>query len=212
MFDPAQLNQVLILLTVIGIDLALSADNAVVIGLAAAPLPDDRRGKVIAIGTLAAALLRILLAILAVELLGIIGLVLAGGMLLLYVAWKLWWDLKGSHSSPPHPIDPGAGSNWNRRQFAQAIVRIVIADVSLSVDNILAVAGAARNHMQILIVGLVLSVLLTGIAASMVARIVDRYRWINHLGIAMIVWVGVRMIWDGSLDVLTHLGISTSHL
>ena len=210
MFDPLLLDQIVVLITVIGIDLALSADNAVVIGMAAATLPTAKRTRVIAVGTVAAALLRIVLAISAVQLLNIVGLVLAGGLLLLYVSWKLWWDLKGHAAADADAVQRLHLDDWNGKHFKRAIVRIVLADLSMSIENILAVAGAARHHMSIMVVGLTLSVLLTGIAASVVAKIMDRHRWIGYVGVALIVWVSLKMIWDGALAVLTHFGISTS--
>ena len=208
MMDFVTTDQILVLLTVIGIDLALSADNAVVIGLAAATLPTDKRARVIALGTLAAALLRIVLAIFAAQLLGVVGLILAGGVLLLYVSWKLWWDLKGHAEADAEAAHQIAPASWEKGAFRRAVIRIVLADLSMSVENVLAVAGAARHHISIMIIGLALSILLTGIAASVVAKLLDRHRWIGYVGVAMIVWVSLRMIWDGGLDILARLGIA----
>ena len=209
MLDAINMDQVLILLTVIGIDLALSADNAVVIGLAAASLPSDQRGRVITVGTIAAALLRITLAIFAVQLLGIIGLIFTGGLLLLYVSWKLWWDLKGHNAENANGgTTTDASATWDNKAFRRAILRIVVADLSMSIENILAVAGAARNHLTIMIAGLVLSIILTGIAANLVTRILDKHRWISYLGVGLIAWVSLNMIWDGSKDLLTHFGLT----
>lgn len=212
MIGMINLDQILVLLTVIGIDLALSADNAVVIGMAAATLPPAKRTKVIAIGALAAALLRILLAISAVQLLNVVGLVLAGGILLLYVAWKLWWDLKGHAKADAERIKHLHLDDWTRGHFRQAILRIVLADLSMSLENILAVAGVARHHMSIMVIGLILSVLLTGIAASIISRLIDRHRWIGYAGVALIIWVSLSMIWDGFQEVLTHFGASIQTL
>ena len=209
MFDVITLDQIVVLLTVIGIDLALSADNAIVIGLAAASLPEANRTKVIAIGTIAAALLRIILAISAVKLLGIIGLVFTGGVLLLYVSWKLWWDLKGHAQAEAQLGENPTPSTWDNKAFHRAIFRIVLADLSMSIENILAVAGAARHHLSIMIIGLVLSIILTGIAAGIVAKVLDRHRWVGYVGVALIVWVSLQMIWDGGSDMLTRLGVST---
>ena len=202
--DAVLMDQLLVLITVIGIDLALSADNAVVIGLAAATLPPHQRTKVIVVGTLAAALLRMGLAFSAVKLLGVVGLMLAGGLLLLYVAWKLWWDVKGR----AHAQDRQAqAEDLSQNQFHQAVFRIVLADLSMSIENVLAVAGAARHHTGILIAGLALSVLMTGAAAKILARLLDRHHWVGYVGVGLIVWVSLRMIWDGGTEVLTQLGL-----
>jgi len=206
MFDAITLDDFFVMLTVIGIDLALSADNAVVIGLAAATLPKERRRKVVAVGTIVALWLRIVLAVSAVKLLGIVGLVLAGGVLLLYVTWKLWWDLKG-HAQADHQIETHQNPVWDARAFRRALIRIVLADLSMSIENILAVAGAARNHITIMMIGLGFSVILTGIAAGIIARLLDRHRWIGYVGVVLILWVSLRMIWDGGIDVMTKLGL-----
>ena len=199
------LDQALVLLTVIGIDVALSADNAVAIGLAAAPLPMEKRPKVIAIGAIAATILRIGFALIAVQLLHVVGLVLAGGILLLYVAGKLWWELKGQLAAKNHHT-PHPGE-WDGTAMRQAVISIILADLSMSVENVLAVAGAAREHITIMIIGLALSVLLTGAAANILANLIGKHRWIGFVGVALIIWVSLRMIWDGWLDVANHLGM-----
>lgn len=197
------LDALLPLVTVIGIDLALSADNAIVIGLAAATLPVEQRRKAIVWGTIAAALLRIGLSIIAVQLLNVLGLLLAGGLLLLYVSWKLWWDLKGHQDAEHETRD----LHLDGLALRKAVLRIVLADLSMSVENILGVAGAARDHIGVLIAGLTLSIVLTGSAAALVSRLLARHAWLGHVGVLMIVWVAVKMIWDGARSLLTHFAM-----
>lgn len=203
MLDNITLNALVALVTVVGIDLALSADNAIVIGLAAAKLPPSERNKAILWGTVAAAVLRIGLSIVAVEMLNVLGLLFAGGILLLYVSWKLWWDLKG-HDSAEHEakdlhIEKGA--------LRKAIFRIVLADLSMSVENILGVAGAAHDHLAVLVIGLVLSIFLTGAAATVVVGMMARHRWIGYAGLLLIIWVSLKMIWDGGQSLLVHFAL-----
>jgi YjbE family integral membrane protein len=188
------------LLQVIMIDLVLAGDNAVVIGLAAAGLAPERRPRVILVGVIAATVLRIAFAWVAVDLLAIVGLLLAGGILLLWVAWKMWRELRGSRHA-----EAGQAKAPAHKTFAQAAWQIVAADVSMSLDNVLAVAGAAREHPGALVFGLVLSVLLMGFAASIIARLLDRQRWIAYLGLAIILYVALDMIWRGALEVWPHV-------
>lgn len=191
---------------VIAIDLVLAGDNAVVIGLAAAGLPKANRGKVILIGILAATVLRILFAVLATQFLRILGLVLAGGILLLWVTWKMWRELR---QQPLDPDDAGEAlensetlhaAKGRRKTFAQAVWQIVVADLSMSLDNVLAVAGAARDHPLVLIAGLALSIALMGLAASMIARLLHRHRWIAYIGLLVILYVALDMIFRGALE------------
>jgi YjbE family integral membrane protein len=203
-------DQILAVLTVIGIDIALSADNAIVIGLSAANLPQNKQKSAIAYGTLASALMRMVLAVFAVRLLGIVGLILSGGLLLLYVSWKLWWEIKGHDNQQSDSNDassaPQSGTpNCNRKIFVRAIINIVLADLSMSIDNTLAVAGAARHHLGIMIFGLSFSILMTGLAATVIVKIMERHRWISYLGVALIFWVSLDMIWEGGLEVLNKL-------
>ncbi len=185
-------------LQVILIDLVLAGDNAVVIGLAAAGLAPEQRGRAILVGILAATVLRILFALFIVELMAIVGLLLAGGILLLWVSWKMWRELRrpaeekaeGEEAAPPA-----------RKSLAQAVWQIVVADVSMSLDNALAVAGAAREHLPALVFGLGLSVALMGLAASLVARLLERHRWIAYIGLAIILYVALDMIWRGALEI-----------
>ena len=211
------------LFTVIVIDLVLAGDNAVVVGMAAAGLPKELRQKAIVIGIAAAAGLRIVFAIFTTQLLGIIGLMLAGGLLLLWVAWKLWRELRDRRTRgrsdgadaldvdidgrllgtpiPGATVRPRSPAVATPKTFRQALTQIIVADVSMSLDNVLAVAGTARDHLWVLIVGLALSVALMGIAATLIARLLKRVPWISYLGLALIAWVAVMMIWDGGQEV-----------
>jgi YjbE family integral membrane protein len=196
-------------LMVVGIDLVLAGDNAVVIGLAAAGLPKEQRGKAILIGVLAATVLRILFALVATQLLAIIGLLLAGGVLLLWVCWKMWRELRTPHSDDPEAIAGKdldgdgliAGKPIVKKTLRQAVIQIVIADVSMSLDNVLAVAGAAHEHPWILVFGLALSVVLMGVAATFIARLLNKHRWIAYIGLAIILYVSLHMMWDGGWQV-----------
>jgi YjbE family integral membrane protein len=178
---------------VLMIDVMLAGDNAVVIGMAAARVPPAIRAKVIFAGLAAAVVFRLGMAVIAVRLLGIIGLTLAGGILLLWVAWRFWRDL--SRHQPSQVQMDAKGS------LGRAIFQIVLADISMSLDNVLAVAGAAREHLDVLAIGLLLSVALMGAAAGLIARLLDRFRWISYLGLAVVIYVALSMIWSGSHDV-----------
>ncbi len=203
------------LVSVILIDIALAGDNAIVVGMAAAGLPTEQRRQAILVGIAAAAGLRIVFASFTVQLLQIIGLLLAGGILLLWVAWKLWREIReGRHREPEIAkagaealdgleADPAMPTNNHRKSFRQAVTQIVVADVSMSLDNVLAVAGAAREHEIVLIFGLALSVALMGLAASLIANLLRRYHWIAYLGLIIIFYVALRMIWDGAHEVFT---------
>ena len=182
---------------VLMIDVVLAGDNAVVIGMAAARVPPAIRAKVIFAGLAAAVLFRLGMAVIAVRLLGIIGLTLAGGILLLWVAWRFWRDL--SRHQPSQVQMDAKGS------LGRAIFQIVLADISMSLDNVLAVAGAAREHLDVLAIGLLLSVALMGAAAGLIARLLDRFRWISYLGLAVVIYVALSMIWSGSHDVTQAL-------
>ncbi|HET9717805.1 MAG TPA: TerC family protein [Pseudolabrys sp.] len=189
---------------VIVIDLVLAGDNAVVIGLAAAGLPPEHRSRAILVGILAATAMRIALAGVAIQLLEIIGLLLAGGILLLWVCWKMWRELRGDKKVTESALAAGE-CNVPRKTFAQAAWQIVLADISMSLDNVLAVAGAARDHPAALVFGLGLSIVLMGVAASIIARLLNRYRWIAYVGLAIILYVAVDMVWRGFLEIEPHL-------
>ncbi|HLO78278.1 MAG TPA: TerC family protein [Magnetospirillum sp.] len=190
------------LFQVVAIDVALAGDNAIVVGMAAAGLPAALRKRAILIGICAAALLRIVFASFTVQLLQIVGLLLAGGLLLLWVAWKLWRELSGEAGE--ECADAEATEATSCKSFPQAVWQIVVADVSMSLDNVLAVAGASRDHQWVLVIGLALSVALMGLAANVVARLLKRFRWIAYAGLAIILYVAVRMIWDGTHEVMAY--------
>jgi YjbE family integral membrane protein len=195
---------------VLMIDIVLAGDNAIVVGALAAGLPDAQRKKVIIIGVLAALVLRVAFALMVTWLLGIVGLVLAGGFLLLWVAWRMYRDIRG-HSGPPEsPGSPEIQGDEHSglkpaKSFAGAAWAVAVADVSMSLDNVLAVAGAARDHPGILIVGLIFAVALMGVAANFIAKYIERYRWIAWIGLAVILYVAVKMIVDGWGEVLPLL-------
>jgi YjbE family integral membrane protein len=204
---------------VILIDLVLAGDNAIVIGLAAAGLPADQRSKAILVGIIAATLLRVAFAAVTVQLLAIVGLLLAGGILLLWVCWKMWREMRTPHlvrhgaqdaftevdSGPIGTVAQGAP----RKTFGQAALQILVADVTMSLDNVLAVAGASREHPWVLVFGLVLSVALMGVGAAFIARLLQRHRWIAYVGIAVILYVALDMIWRGAAEVWPYLNAST---
>ena len=201
------------LFQVIAIDLVLAGDNAIVIGLAAAGLPAEQRRKAIIIGILAATVLRIGFAAVTLQLLQILGLLLVGGILLLWVCWKMWRELReGGHAAEDAATEAVTGEDLNQdgvvapsgkqKTFAQAATQIVVADVSMSLDNVLAVAGAAHGHPTVLIIGLVLSVALMGFAATFVAKLLNKHRWIAYVGLALILYVSLKMIYDGGKEII----------
>ena len=184
--DLAALAQVVL------IDIALAGDNAVVVGLAVAGLPARQRRPAIILGIGGATAIRIALGAIAIELLAIIGLLLAGGILLLWVCWKMYRELRRSEATT---------HGREHKTLGQAMTQIILADVSMSLDNVLAVAGAAQDSAWVLTVGLLLSVALMGVAANLLARFLERQRWIAWAGLAMVLFVAFRMIWDGSSEV-----------
>lgn len=191
------------------IDLVLAGDNAIAVGALAAGLPADQRRKVIMIGIGAALVLRIVFALTVSFLLGVIGLILAGGVLLLWVAWRMWREIREIPDNPGSPEITGDEHSGIRpgKSFAAAAWAVAVADVSMSLDNVLAVAGAAREHPGILIVGLIIAVALMGLAANLIAKYIERYKWIAYIGLAVIVYVALKMIYDGILD--PTLGVMT---
>ena len=194
------------LLQVVVVDLVLAGDNAIIVGLVAASLPKEQRAKVIMIGILAATALRIVFAVVTTQLLQIIGLTLAGGLLLLWVCWKLWRELRAQAKCKPGSAE--AAHVKPAKTLRQAVFQIVLADISMSLDNVLAVAGIALHHTWVLIAGLVLSVTLMGAAAAMIAGVLKRYPWISYIGLATIFYVAVKMIYHGSVDVVTATGVA----
>jgi YjbE family integral membrane protein len=205
------------LMQVIGIDLVLAGDNAVVIGLAAAGLPKEQRAKAILVGILAATVLRIIFALMTTQLLALTGLLLAGGILLLWVCWKMWRELRAGHGKQDQIADEAlSDQDLNRdgtiaggaptKTFKQAAWQIVVADVSMSLDNVLAVAGAAREHPTVLVFGLALSIALMGLAATVIARLLHKYHWIAYVGLAIILYVALNMMFHGACELSTMGG------
>jgi YjbE family integral membrane protein len=199
------------LFQVIAIDLVLAGDNAIVIGMAAAGLPAEQRRRAILIGVIAATVLRILFAAVTVQLLAILGLVLVGGILLLWVCWKMWRELRTSQEEEEEATEALSDTDYGkdgviagkapRKTLGQAALQIVIADVSMSLDNVLAVAGAARDHFSVLVIGLILSIALMGLAASFIARLLHHHRWIAYIGLLIILYVAIDMIYRGLLEI-----------
>ena len=196
------------LMQVIGIDLVLAGDNAIVIGLAAAGLPKELRAKAILVGIGAATVMRIGFALITTQLLAIVGLLLAGGILLLWVCWKMWQELQqGAHAHDIEAVEALANQDIDadgaiaddapKKTFAQAATQIVVADVSMSLDNVLAVAGAAMDHPTVLIIGLALSIAMMGLAASWIAGLLNKHRWIAYIGLLIILYVALKMMWEG---------------
>jgi YjbE family integral membrane protein len=204
------LNLASALISVIIIDIVLAGDNAIVVGMAAAGLPAARRRRAIAAGIAAATVLRILFAFVAVQLLHtVIGLTLAGGLLLLWVAWKMHREISDAHAVPAL----GGETSPRQKTQAQALGQIVLADLSMSLDNVLAVAGVARAHPFVLVVGLVLSIAMMGVASTYIARLLDRAFWLSWVGLGIITLVALRMIWEGLAQILhqsaaLNLGLS----
>lgn len=195
-------------LQVLMIDIVLAGDNAIVVGALAAGLPADQRRKVIVIGVLAALVLRVAFALVVQQLMGIVGLIFVGGLLLIWVAWKMWRELRdGAHSAGSPEIEGDEHSGLKpAKSFAAAAWAVAVADVSMSLDNVLAVAGAARDHPGIMIVGLIVAVALMGVAANIIAKYIERYRWIAYIGLAVILYVAVKMIYEGWIDPSVGIG------
>ncbi|HWY95822.1 MAG TPA: TerC family protein [Steroidobacteraceae bacterium] len=192
-----------VLLQVVMIDLVLAGDNAIVIGLAASGLEAKLRGRAILIGIIVATVLRIAFAAFTIELLEIVGLLLAGGVLLLWVCWKMWRELRKSRRATSAEV--ARGGTLAPKTLWQAAWQIIVADVSMSLDNVLAVAGAAREHPPALVFGLALSIVMMGVAASLIARLLERHRWITYIGLAVILYVAGDMIYRGFLEVRPYL-------
>jgi YjbE family integral membrane protein len=182
--------QASVLFQVVMIDLVLAGDNAVAVGMAASHLDRRNRGRVIFAGLLAAVIMRICFAVVTSWLMGLVGLLLAGGVLLLWVCWRMWADMRRHDEGEAPAVKPAA-------TFRAAFTQILIADLSMSLDNVLAVAGAAREHPLILAAGLLLSIILMGLAAHAIARLLNRFRWIGYIGLGIVLWVALHMCWQG---------------
>lgn len=219
--SPEFMSQLIALGQVMLMDLVLAGDNAVAVGLAAAALPQEQRRKAIMIGLGFAVVLRIGFALITIQLLAIIGLLMAGGFLLLWVCWKMWRELReqSTHdqAEAQHElelatsIEHGTGPSpealgLKRKTFGAALTQIIIADVAMSLDNVLAVAGAAHEHPWIMVFGLVLSIALMGVAATYIAKILHRYSWIGYIGLVVVLYVALHMIWDGARQVVVRTG------
>lgn len=180
------------------IDLVLAGDNAIVVGLAVAGLPEAHKNRAILIGIAVATVLRIGFAFITLQLLAIVGLLFAGGVLLLWVCWKMFRDLRQHRHHPDAVAAPV-------KTMRQAMIQIVLADLSMSLDNVLAVAGAAREHPWVLIVGLAVSVVLMGVAARLIARLLERYRWIAWVGLLVVLYIALKLMWEGWHDIMLHM-------
>jgi len=223
-------SQISAFLQVLMIDLVLAGDNAVAVGLAASGLPQAQRKKVILYGLAAAVALRIGFALITVQLLQVVGLLVAGGVLLLWVCWRMWRDLHHGHEeedAAAHAsleeatgvdVDSSGGAGGAaavagapRKTFKQAFFTIFLADVSMSLDNVLAVAGAARDHPELLVFGLVLAIVLMGVAATWIAKLLHRFPWIGYVGLLIVLFVALRMIWEGHRDVVVDLNQTAAY-
>ena len=203
---------------VVLIDLALAGDNAVAVGVAAAGLPAQQRRKAIVLGLAAAVVMLIGFALITTKLLQVVGLLMAGGILLLWVCWRMWRDLRQHQlhqteaaeaalsEATGGPIDTSPRRQPKAKTLGQAMVQILLADLAMSLDNVLAVAGAARKHPTVLVGGLLLSITLTGLAASWIAKLLHRFRWIGYVGLAIVVYVALHMIWEGARTVAIDTG------
>ena len=199
--------QFLKLVKIILVDLVLAGDNAIIIGLVAAKFSKDYRRKVVLYGVGVAVILRIVFALITVQLLAIKGLLLVGGLLLLWICWKLWQDLRQPHEPPPVPeaVDHTPVANQQNPPLRSAIFQIVVADVSMSLDNVLAVAAVADGDTGLLVFGLALSVVFMTVAAALIADILQKHRWIGWLGLLVILYVGLRMSYDGYVQLFGPL-------
>jgi YjbE family integral membrane protein len=214
------LDQIVALGQVVMIDLVLAGDNAIVVGMAAAGLPREMRGKVILVGIAAATVLRVLFALAVNRIMVIVGLTLAGGLLLLWVCWKFGRELhletlrrrahRAAGGGPSAAGEPEALPGIVPKTMRQAILQIVIADISMSLDNVLAVAGAAGEHTWVMAIGLLLSVGLMGAAATLIASLLKRHHWIAYVGLAIILWVALDMIYRGSTEVMHEVAVLSS--
>ena len=202
MLDPYLVSQFTALMSVIMIDIVLAGDNAVVVGSAAAGLPPRQQRQVIALGAFLALLARVAFALIAVDLLAVIGLMLAGGILLLWVAWKMWREIRArSIEMQLAEADSVEEREVTGKTFGSAVLQVAVADISMSLDNVLAVAGAAREHPYIMVFGLVLSIALMAVAAGYIARLIERHHWIAYIGLFLVLYVALDMIWEGGLEV-----------
>jgi YjbE family integral membrane protein len=198
---------------VVLIDLALAGDNAVAVGMAAAGLPRDQRRKAIVLGLAAAVVMLIGFALITTQLLKVVGLLLAGGFLLLWVCWKMWRDMRETRAQGEAVRQEAAGvarAEPPAKTMRQALVQILVADLAMSLDNVLAVAGAARQHPGVLVGGLLLSITMTGLAASWIAKLLHRFKWIGYLGLVIVLYVAAHMVWEGAR--LVFIDLNRTHV
>ena len=197
---------------VIFIDLVLAGDNAIVVGMAAAGVAPEYRKKVIFYGIALAVVMRIIFAAVTMELLNVVGLMLVGGLLLLWVCWKMYQDLRVDKTSGADGVsetgdESKSGKAQGQKTLRAAVLQVAVADISMSLDNVLAVAGAANNHMSALVIGLSLSVVLMGVGATLIAKLLHKHRWIGYLGLFLILYVSVSMMWRGGVELLVYFGL-----
>jgi YjbE family integral membrane protein len=209
MIDWLQQN-IFAIINVIIIDVVMAGDNAIIVGLAASRVREELRSKVILWGIVGAVLLRIAFAAVATQLLAIVGLTLAGGLLLLWVCWKMYWELTGKSRKAAHTsnVADTVRSPAKPMSFSAAVTQIIAADLSMSLDNVLAVAGVAKGSAGVLVIGLAVAIVLMAVAANFIADLLARYPWISWIGLAIIFYVAVDMIWDGSREIVCR-GVSS---
>ena len=210
MLDSLMTPELTAFLQIIVIDIVMSGDNAIIIGMAAAGLPPELRKKAIFWGIIGATVLRIFFAVIVVQLLSIIGIKVIGGLLLLWVCWRMWQEIRAG--ATVEDIEREAEENAKKgppKTLRTAMVNIVVADATMSLDNVLAVAGAARDHLEMLIFGLVLSIALMALTANYIAKLLEKHTWLGYLGLAIIAYVAIQMIWQGSGEVMDVINLTT---
>ena len=210
MLDSLMTPELTAFLQIIVIDIVMSGDNAIIIGMAAAGLPPELRKKAIFWGIIGATVLRIFFAVIVVQLLSIIGIKVIGGLLLLWVCWRMWQEIRAG--ATVEDIEREAEENAKKgppKTLRTAMVNIIVADATMSLDNVLAVAGAARDHLEMLIFGLVLSIALMALTANYIAKLLEKHTWLGYLGLAIIAYVAIQMIWQGSGEVMDVINLTT---
>ena len=210
MLDSLMTPELTAFLQIIVIDIVMSGDNAIIIGMAAAGLPPELRKKAIFWGIIGATVLRIFFAVIVVQLLSIIGIKVIGGLLLLWVCWRMWQEIRAG--ATVEDIEREAEENAKKgppKTLRTAMVNIIVADATMSLDNVLAVAGAARDHLEMLIFGLVLSIALMALMANYIAKLLEKHTWLGYLGLAIIAYVAIQMIWQGSGEVMDVINTTT---
>ena len=210
MLDSLMTPELTAFLQIIVIDIVMSGDNAIIIGMAAAGLPPELRKKAIFWGIIGATVLRIFFALIVVQLLSITGIKVIGGLLLLWVCWRMWQEIRAG--TTVEDIEREVEENAKKgppKTLRTAMVNIIVADATMSLDNVLAVAGAARDHLEMLIFGLVLSIALMALTANYIAKLLEKHTWLGYLGLAIIAYVAIQMIWQGSGEVMDVINTTT---